>query len=67
MALSESLVADRCDVLEDLTIIARMALVIQRDGIEISRERAAPQVYPRGSDVSAAPARVRDLATRLWE
>ena len=66
MALSESNVADRCDVLEDLSIIARMVLVIKRDGTEISREKIDPIVFAKDSDVSSAPDRVKALADRLW-
>ena len=66
MALSESSVADRCDVLEDLSIIARMVLVIERDGTVISREKIDPLVFAKDSDVSSAPDRVKALAAKLW-
>ena len=66
MALTESTVADRCDVLEDLTIIARSAIVIERDGTEISREKIKPLIFEKDADVSAAPDRVKALAAKLW-
>ena len=37
MALTERTEVDRCEVLADGTIQARTALVIERDGVEISR------------------------------
>ena len=66
MALTEKTEASRCDVLEDLSIIARMVLVIKRDGTEISREKIAPLVFAKDSDVSSAPDRVKALAAKLW-
>lgn len=66
MALTEKTEASRCDVLEDLSIIARMVLVIERDGTVISREKIDPLVFTRDSDVSSAPDRVKALADRLW-
>ena len=67
MALTERTAVDRCDVLADGTIIARNVLIIERDGIVISREKVEPQIYNKDADVSAAPDRVKALAAKLWE
>ena len=66
MALSETVELERCDILSDGTIIARNVLVIKRDGTEISREKAEPTVYNKNADVSAAPARVKNIAAKIW-
>ena len=66
MALTETTEVDRCDVLADGTIIARNVLVIERDGTEISREKADAVIYNKNADVSAAPDRVKNLAAKLW-
>ena len=67
MALTERMEVARCDVLADGTIIARNVIVIERDGIVISREKVEPQIYNKDADVSAAPDRVKALAAKLWE
>jgi hypothetical protein len=66
MALTETTEVDRCDVLADGTIIARNVIVIERDGTEISREKADAVIYKKNADVSSAPDRVKNLAAKLW-
>ena len=66
MALTETVEVDRCDVLSDGTIIARNAIVIKRDGTEISREKIGTTVYNKNADVSAAPDRVKNIAAKIW-
>jgi len=66
MALTEKTEVDRCDVLSDGTIIARNVIVIERDGVEISREKTDPVVYNKNVDVSEAPDRVKNIAAKLW-
>ena len=66
MALTEATEVGRCDVLADGTIIARNVLVIKRDGAVISREKTDAVIYNNNADVSAAPDRVKNLATKLW-
>ena len=66
MPLTETVEVDRCDVLSDGTIIARNAIVIKRDGTEISREKIGTTVYNKNADVSAAPDRVKNIAAKIW-
>ena len=66
MALTERTEVSRCDVMEDLTLIARMTIIIERDGTEISRGKIEPLIYEKDADVSAAPDRVKALAAKLW-
>ena len=66
MALTETVELSRCDVLSDGTIIARNIIVIKRDGTIISNEKIAPTVYNKNADVSAAPARVKNIAAKIW-
>ena len=66
MALTEKTEVDRCDVLSDGTIIARNVLVIERDGMEISREKVDAVIYNKNADVSAAPDRVKNIAAKIW-
>ena len=62
MALTERTEVDRCEVLADGTIQARTALVIERDGVEISRKYVDRKVYHPGADVSSAPDVVKKIA-----
>ena len=66
MALTETVEVDRCDVLSDGTIITRNAIVIKRDGTEISREKIGTTVYNKNADVSSAPDRVKNIAAKIW-
>jgi hypothetical protein len=66
MALTETTEVDRCDVLSDGTIIARNVLVIERDGMEISREKVDVVIYNKNADVSEAPDRVKNIAAKIW-
>tara|TARA_R100001244_G_scaffold122419_1_gene92073 strand:+ start:222 stop:488 length:267 start_codon:yes stop_codon:yes gene_type:complete len=62
MALTETTEVDKCEVLSNGTIQARTALIIKRDGIEISRKYINRQVFVPGADVSNAPDIVKDIA-----
>ena len=62
MALTETTDVDRCEVLADGTIQARWALVVKRDGVEVSRKYVHREVYHPGYDVSGAPAVVQAIA-----
>ena len=62
MALTEKTEVDRCEVLRNGTIQARTALIIERDGVEISRKYVNRQVWHPGDDVSNAPDMVKKLA-----
>ena len=62
MALIEKTEVDKCEVLSNGVIQARTALVIERDGVEISRKYVNRQVFAPGDDVSNAPDMVKKLA-----
>ena len=62
MALTEKTEVDRCEVLANGNIQARTALIIERDGVEISRKYINRQVWHPGDDVSNAPDVVKKLA-----
>ena len=62
MALTEKTEVDKCEVLSNGTIQARTALIIERDGVEISRKYINRQVFAPGDDVSNAPDLVKKLA-----
>ena len=62
MALTEKTEIDKCEVLLDGTIQARTALIIERDGVEISRKYINRKVYHPGEDVSDAPDMVKKIA-----
>ena len=62
MALTEKTEVDKCEVLADGIIQARTALIIDRDGVEISRKYVNRQVFAPGDDVSNAPDMVKKIA-----
>ena len=62
MALTEKTEVDRCEILPNGIIQARTALIIERDGVEISRKYINRQVFHPGDDVSNAPDLVKKLA-----
>ena len=62
MALTEKTEVDRCEVLPNGIIQARTALIIERDGVEISRKYINRQVWHPGEDFSNAPDLVKKLA-----
>ncbi len=64
MALTETF-AYKIEINENLSIGVRRADIVLKDGIEISRSyhRAC---FTLGSDVSAEPQEVRDVASAVW-
>ena len=62
MALTEKTEVDKCEILANGTIQARTALIIERDGVEISRKYINRQVFAPGDDVSNAPDMVKKIA-----
>ena len=62
MSLTEKTEVDKCEVLSNGTIQARTALIIERDGVEISRKYINRQVFAPVDDVSNAPDLVKKLA-----
>ena len=62
MALIEKTEVDKCEVLASGIIQARTALIIERDGVEISRKYINRQIFAPGDDVSNAPDVVKKIA-----
>ena len=62
MALTEKTEIDKCEVLANGIIQARTALIIERDGVEISRKYINRKIYHPGDDVSDAPDMVKKIA-----
>ena len=62
MALTEKTEVDKCEVLSNGTIQARTALIVERDGVEISRKYINRQLFAPGDDISNAPDIVKKLA-----
>ena len=62
MALTEKTEIDKCEVLANGTIQARTALIIERDGVEISRKYINRQCFAPGDDISNAPDVVKKIA-----
>ena len=65
MALTEHKEVDRHEVLQDGTIQERTALVIKRDGKEISRSFINRRVYHQGADMSEAEPVTQQLAATV--
>jgi hypothetical protein len=63
MAITKRNIIDRREVLEDGTIQARQATIIEEDGVEISRSFTNRMVFRPGEDVSSADASIQRLAT----
>ena len=62
MALTERMEIDRREILVDGTIQVRTALIIERDGVEVSRTFINRQVFVPGADVSGEDETMRRLA-----
>ena len=62
MALTEKTEVDKCEVLANGIIQARTALIVERDGVEISRKYINRQLFAPGDDISNAPDIVKKLA-----
>ena len=62
MALTERTEIDRRELLVDGTIQVRTALIIERDGVEVSRTFINRQVFVPGADVSGEDETIRRLA-----
>jgi len=62
MALTERMEIDRREILVDGTIQVRTALIIERDGVEVSRTFINRQVFVPGADVSGEDETIRRLA-----
>ena len=64
MALTETQ-AYKIEVNEDMSLGVRRADIILKDGVEIARSYVRQVLMP-GSDVSAEPQEVQDVAAAVW-
>ena len=64
MALTET-EAYKIEVNENMSLGVRRADIILKDGVEIARSYER-QVFMPGSDVSAEPQEVQDVAAAVW-
>tara|TARA_Y100000296_G_C5060926_1_gene199778 strand:+ start:329 stop:610 length:282 start_codon:yes stop_codon:yes gene_type:complete len=62
MALTERTEIDRKEILADGTIQTRTALIVERDGVIISKTFINREVFHPGDDVSEQPADIQALA-----
>lgn len=65
MALTEKTIIDKIEVLENNSIQVRIANVIEKDGLEISRTFHRHVVNP-SNDISQEDARVQAVANAIW-
>lgn len=63
--LTETKAIDRIEVVSNATIQVRECTTIERDGVEIAKSYHRWSFAP-GSDVSAMPRSVQDIATLVW-
>lgn len=66
MALTKQLVIDRIEILEDSTIQVRQRLTAYDDDGSKIGERYSRYVLAPGQDVTAQPAKIRQIAQVLW-
>jgi hypothetical protein len=65
MALTEKTIIDKIEVLENNSIQVRIANVIEKDGIEITRTFHRHVVNP-SNDISQEDAKVQAIANAIW-
>jgi hypothetical protein len=65
MALTETKVIDKIEIVENGTLQVREATRIFRDGQEVAKSYHR-WAFPPGSDVSAMPANVVAIANTVW-
>lgn len=65
MALTETKIIDKIEIVGLGYLQVRETSVIMRDGQEIAKTYHR-SVFPPGSDVSAMPANVQDIARAVW-
>lgn len=65
MALTEKIIVDRVELVENNSIQVRTAAIIERDGVEISRTFHRHVVAP-GYDVSNEDPKVQAIANAIW-
>ena len=65
MALTEEVIIDKIEVVEKGSVQVRTAIIIKRDGAEVSRTFHRHALAP-GDSLDGQPARVRAIATAVW-
>jgi hypothetical protein len=65
MALTEKILVDKVELIENNSIQVRTATVIERDGVEISRTFHRHAIHP-GNDVSNEDPKVQAIANAIW-
>ena len=65
MALTEKIIVDKVELVENNSIQVRTANIIERDGTEISRTFHRHVVHP-GDDVSNEDSKVQTIANAIW-
>jgi hypothetical protein len=65
MALTEKTIIDKIEVLENNSIQVRIANVIEKDGIEITRTFHRHVVNP-GNDISEQDPKVQAVCNAIW-
>ena len=65
MALTETIIIDKIELVENNSIQVRTATIIERDGTEIAKTYHRHVVAP-GEDVSNEDAKVQAIANAIW-
>ena len=65
MALTEKTIIDKIEILENNSIQVRIANVIEKDGIEITRTFNRHVVNP-GDDISQQDLKVQAVCNAIW-
>jgi hypothetical protein len=65
MALQEIQKVDQIEVIEDNCIQVRIANIIEKDGVELSRTNTRHVLFP-GDDVTNEDPKVQTIANALW-
>lgn len=65
MALTETTKVDQIEITENNHIQVRIATIIEKDGVELTRTHHRCSFYP-GSDVSNEDPKVQAVANAIW-
>lgn len=65
MALTEKIIIDKIEILESNSIQVRVANIIEKDGIEISRNFHRNVLNP-GDDISEQDLKVQAVCNAIW-
>ena len=65
MALTETIIIDKIELVENNSIQVRTATIIEKDGVEIAKTYHRHVVSP-GDDVSNEDPRVQAIANAIW-